>query len=149
MAQYTTNQEAMAQGAVKVEDATTQIQGHIQTLRSEVETMMGGWRGEAANAFVQVHDAFEQQATKIVTALGQMHESLVATSRTYGTNESDLQPMIQSRSGAAQESYLQCKKQWDDAAQALAQVLNTIGQAVGTAHDNYSQAERAAQSNWS
>ncbi|MGN6606880.1 MAG: WXG100 family type VII secretion target [Jatrophihabitans sp.] len=89
MAQYTTNQEAMAQGAVKVEDAQTQIQGHIQTLRSEVETMMGGWRGEAANAFVQVHDAFEQQANKIVTALGQMHESLVATQRTYGTNESD------------------------------------------------------------
>ena len=63
--------------------------------------------------------------------------------------ESDLQPMIASWSGAAQEAYLQCKKQWDDAALALSQVLSNIGQAVGQAHDNYTAAENAARSNWS
>lgn len=63
--------------------------------------------------------------------------------------ESDLQPMINSWSGAAQEAYLQCKKQWDDAAVALAGVLSNIGSAVGQAHDNYRAAENAAQSNWS
>ena len=89
MAQYTTSQEAMAQGAVKVDDAATQIQGHIGNLRAGVETMLGGWRGEAAGAFVQVHDAFEQQANKINNALRQMHEALLATHRTYGTQESD------------------------------------------------------------
>lgn len=89
MAQYTTSQEAMAQGAAKVDQAAAQIQAHIGNLRSEVETMMGGWRGEAANSFVTVHDAFEQQATKINNALRQMHEALVATHRTYGTQESD------------------------------------------------------------
>jgi WXG100 family type VII secretion target len=87
--QYTTSQEAMAQGATKVDDAATQIQGHISNLRSEVETMMGGWRGEAASSFVQVHDAFEQQAGKINTALRRMHEALVSTHRTYGAQESD------------------------------------------------------------
>ena len=51
MAQYTTSQEAMQQGATKVDDAATQIQGHISSLRGEVETMMGGWRGEAASTF--------------------------------------------------------------------------------------------------
>lgn len=89
MAQYTTSQEAMAQGAAKVDDASTQIQGHISNLRSEVETMMGGWRGEAAGAFIQVHDAFEQQATRLNNALRQMHEALMATHRTYGTQESN------------------------------------------------------------
>ena len=89
MAQYSTSQEAMQQGAAKVEDAANQIQGHIQNLRSEVETMMGGWRGEAANSFMQVHNAFEQQAGKINTALRRMHEALVATHSTYGTQESD------------------------------------------------------------
>jgi len=62
--------------------------------------------------------------------------------------ESDLAPMVNSWSGAAQESYLQCKKQWDDAALALSQVLNNIGQAVGQAHENYTAAEAAARSNW-
>ncbi len=87
--QYTTSQEAMAQGATKVDDAANQIQGHISTLRSEVETMMGGWRGEAANSFMQVHDAFEQQAAKINNALRNMHQSLQATHRTYGSQEAD------------------------------------------------------------
>jgi ESAT-6 family protein len=89
VAQYTTSQEAMQQGAAKVDDATNQIQGHIQTLRGEVETMMSGWRGEAAGSFVQVHEAFEQQAAKINNALRQMHESLLATHSTYGTQESN------------------------------------------------------------
>jgi WXG100 family type VII secretion target len=89
VAQYTTSQEAMAQGAAKVDDASTQIQGHVSNLRGEVETMMGGWRGEAAGAFIQVHDAFEQQATKINNALRQMHEALMATHRTYGAQESN------------------------------------------------------------
>ena len=88
MAQYTTSQEAMAQGAAKVDEAAMQIQGLIGQLRSEVETMMGGWRGEAASAFIQVHDAFEQQANRINNALRQMHEALLATYRTYGTQES-------------------------------------------------------------
>lgn len=79
----------MSAGAAKVESATQAIQGHIQTLRGEVETMMGGWRGEAASAFVQVHDAFEQQAGKINNALRQMHEALLATHRTYGVQETD------------------------------------------------------------
>jgi early secretory antigenic target protein ESAT-6 len=61
---------------------------------------------------------------------------------------SDLQPMISTWSGAAQESYLQCKKQWDDAATALSLVLNNIGQAVGQAHQNYQTAENSAKNNW-
>lgn len=98
MAQYTTSQEAMQQGAAKVDEASNQIQGHINTLRSEVETMMGGWRGEAAGAFTQVHTSFESQATKINTALRQMHDALLATNRTYGTQESS---QTQSLSGLA------------------------------------------------
>jgi WXG100 family type VII secretion target len=88
VAQFGTSQDTMAQGAVKVDDAASQIQGHITALRSEVETMMGGWKGDAAASFIQVHDAFEQQATKINNALRQMHEALVATHQTYGTQES-------------------------------------------------------------
>ena len=59
--------------------------------------------------------------------------------------ESDLQPMIGSWSGAAQESYLACKKQWDDAAVALSQVLRSVGEAVGEAHENCTAAESGGQ----
>ena len=79
----------MQQGANKVQDAHQQVQGLFQTLRSEVEQMLGGWQGGAASAFVQVHEAFEGQANKINAALDRMHEALVATHTTYGTQESD------------------------------------------------------------
>jgi WXG100 family type VII secretion target len=79
----------MQQGANKVQEAHQQVQGLIQTLRGEVEQMMGGWGGQAASAFVQVHEAFEGQAGKINTALDRMHRALVSTHSTYGTQESD------------------------------------------------------------
>jgi WXG100 family type VII secretion target len=62
--------------------------------------------------------------------------------------ESNLAPMIGTWTGSAQESYLQCKKAWDEAAANLATVLNNIGQAVGQAHENYRAAENAAKGNW-
>jgi WXG100 family type VII secretion target len=89
MTQFTTDQEAMAAGAVKVDDAAGKIQALLSTLRGDMETMLGGWRGEASGSFVQVHQAFEGQATKINSALRQMHDSLGATGRTYGNQEAD------------------------------------------------------------
>ena len=68
--------------------------------------------------------------------------------QTISDLENDLNPMVSTWSGAAQESYVQVKRQWHEAADALALVLQNIGKAVGDAHSNYTGAERAAQSNW-
>jgi WXG100 family type VII secretion target len=89
MAQFSTDEEAMAAAAVKVDDAASTIQTLIGKLRGDVDTMMSGWRGDASGSFVQVHQAFEGQAAKINDALRGMHEALVATGRTYGSQESD------------------------------------------------------------
>jgi early secretory antigenic target protein ESAT-6 len=62
--------------------------------------------------------------------------------------ETKLKPMVTTWTGAAQESYITCKTQWDQAAANLAQVLNNIGSAIGQAHDNYQAAEQSARSNW-
>lgn len=62
--------------------------------------------------------------------------------------EADLQPMVASWSGAAQEAYLTCKKQWEDAANQLATLLNGIGKAVGQAHENYTSTENAVHNLW-
>lgn len=99
MSQFGVQQESMAQAATKVEDATVQIQQHINTLRTEVEHMLSGWRGEAAGAFGQVHQAFEGQAGKINNALKTMHEALLATGRTYGHQETSQTSAIQGLAG--------------------------------------------------
>jgi len=87
VSQFSTEQGAMQAGATAVDTAQQAIQGHITTLRSEVEQMMSGWRGEASGAFTNVHTAFETNAGRILTALGQMHTALVATHQTYGAQE--------------------------------------------------------------
>lgn len=86
---FTTEQEAMQRGANAVQEAHQQVQGLIQTLSGEVEQMMGGWGGQAASAFMGVHEAFNGQAGKINQALDRMHQALVATHSTYGTQETD------------------------------------------------------------
>jgi early secretory antigenic target protein ESAT-6 len=63
--------------------------------------------------------------------------------------ENALKPMLATWNGAAQEAYLTCKQQWDEASLALSQVLSNIGQAVGQANENYQTAEGAALRNWS
>ena len=63
--------------------------------------------------------------------------------------EQGLAPMVNEWSGTARDQYMVCKKQWDDAAAALALTLNSISQAVGQAHENYTGAEQAATNNWS
>jgi WXG100 family type VII secretion target len=78
----------MQAGANAVEQAQQAIQGHIGTLRGEVEQMTGQWKGEAATAFAGVHASFEENATKINQALARIHEALVSTHSTYGTQES-------------------------------------------------------------
>ncbi|WP_375500233.1 WXG100 family type VII secretion target [uncultured Jatrophihabitans sp.] len=62
--------------------------------------------------------------------------------------EADLRPMIDSWSGAAQESYLACHREWSEAAQSLTTVLNTVGRAVGSAHENYSATHQATIQVW-
>lgn len=63
--------------------------------------------------------------------------------------ESNLQPMLQTWDGQAREAYYQCKQEWDNAAAQMAQTLEQIGTAVGTAQQNYRQAETTATNTWS
>jgi early secretory antigenic target protein ESAT-6 len=63
--------------------------------------------------------------------------------------ETDLKPMIETWTGAAQEAYLTNKQQWDQGAASLAQVLQNVGRAVGDAHENYQTTHNATKQIWS
>lgn len=74
-------------------------------------------------------------------------ETYSRITRTLEELEKRLNPMIQTWTGQAQQAYLQCKKQWDEAAANLATVLNSIAAAIGQAQDNYRAAENPAPDN--
>ena len=92
----------------------------------------------------EIHVAFES----LQTGQQGIRNNYARLTATLEQLESDLKPMLSTWSGAAQEAYLVQKKNWDDAALALSQVLNSVGQAVGQAHENYTNAENSARSNW-
>jgi len=95
--------------------------------------------------------------------MGEIHVQLEALqagqagiAKTYGALQatieqlnSDLNPMIESWSGDAQQAYLVQKKNWDDGANALAQILQNIGRAVGDAHENYQATHNSTKQIWS
>lgn len=85
-------------------------------------------------------DSFEAGAQRIRNH----YAKLTATLEQLDT---DLRPMLASWSGAAQEAYTTSKDQWDTATQDLSQILNTVGQAVATAHENSGAAEQADRGN--
>jgi WXG100 family type VII secretion target len=53
-----------------------------------------------------------------------------------------LAPMVASWEGEAAQTYHHLQRQWDSAAAELNQVLAQIAAAVGTANEQYQQAER-------
>jgi len=78
--------------------------------------------------------------------------SVATTSRNINQELDDLKsflaPMVATWTGQAAEDYQVKQQQWDDSAAQLNQVLGQVGVALGTANDNYQQAERANASRW-
>jgi 6 kDa early secretory antigenic target len=59
-----------------------------------------------------------------------------------------LAPMVATWDGAAAQEYRTAQRNWDAAANDLAQVLSQIGVAIGSAHDGYRQVEQANAARW-
>jgi 6 kDa early secretory antigenic target len=74
-------------------------------------------------------------------------ETYSRITRTLEELEKRLNPMIQTWTGQAQQAYLQCKKQWDEATASLATVLNSIAAVIGQGQENYRAAENHATGN--
>ncbi len=62
--------------------------------------------------------------------------------------EAYLKPLVASWDGAARDAYQSYQLQWNQALTELNGVLNQISAALGTAHDNYQQAETANAGMW-
>jgi early secretory antigenic target protein ESAT-6 len=56
--------------------------------------------------------------------------------------ESSLQSKLSQWDGDARQAYWQYKKQWDAAAADMQNVIQKLGLAIGTAHNNYTEAEK-------
>jgi len=65
-----------------------------------------------------------------------------------GDLKSYLQPLVATWTGAASSDYQAKQAQWDQAQQALNDILARISMALGTAHTNYVSTEQTNQRMW-
>jgi WXG100 family type VII secretion target len=77
----------MATAAVQVEDAVTTIRGQQSQMNAYHSELVGGWQGDAANAFTSAYESFSADFAKVVNALEGIHEKLVGTRATYEATE--------------------------------------------------------------
>jgi len=81
------NRAAMATAYNQCQDAVDQVKAEQAKLGGFHSEMMGGWIGQAASAFTGAYTEFNADFTKVLSALQEIQEKLVATQRRYTANE--------------------------------------------------------------
>ena len=79
----------MARAAQKIDESASTIQGLRTRLQGQKASVLGGWEGNAAQAFSRVFESFDQDFAKVLKALEGMHEKLVHTRIKYEAAEQE------------------------------------------------------------
>ena len=80
---------AMNQAAQQLDDAYSVVTALRQQLQGHKGELLGNWQGEAATAFSNVYEQFDADFGKVLTAMRQLHEKLVATHARYVATEAE------------------------------------------------------------
>ena len=79
--------QLMAQAASRVDTAVSEIKALQSRLAASHESLMGGWRGPAANTFTAAYGEFNVDFTKVLTALNNLGQKLRQSGVNYTTIE--------------------------------------------------------------
>ena len=72
-----------------VEQTCRDITAVRTQLTSEVETLMTGWKGDAARAYLQSYKKFDEEFAQVLVKLDEFHGKLVDTNIQYDRNEAE------------------------------------------------------------
>jgi WXG100 family type VII secretion target len=81
--------DVMATSATRIGDAIDEIDGVLTLLNGDVNDMLAGWSGDAADAHRDMHIRFQNDALRINNSLTTIYEALLRTHATYVTQEAD------------------------------------------------------------
>jgi WXG100 family type VII secretion target len=87
MAVLRVDTEVMASSATKIASAIDDIDNVLVLLNNDVNEMLGGWGGDAADAHRDMHLRFQGDASKIRNSLLEIYNALSRTHATYVTQE--------------------------------------------------------------
>ena len=84
---YTTDAQTMQKAAQQVQQVSEEINGELNSLMSNLEPVAASWKGNAASAFQQLMERWQQDATKLQQALADIAQMLDSTNKTYSQAE--------------------------------------------------------------
>jgi len=84
---YTTDAQTMQKAAQQVQQVSEEINGELNSLMSNLEPVAASWKGNAASAFQQLMERWQQDATKLHQALADIAQMLDSTNKTYSQAE--------------------------------------------------------------
>ncbi|HEU5355051.1 MAG TPA: WXG100 family type VII secretion target [Actinocrinis sp.] len=84
---YTTDAATMQKAAQQVQQVSEEIQQELNSLMNNLSPVAASWKGNAASAFQQLMERWQQDATKLQQALAGIAEMLDSTNKTYSQAE--------------------------------------------------------------
>ena len=101
--EYGQGEKVLSRAAGMVAEAKSDFDGISKNLMGNVETLRGAWAGQGALAFQSLAQAWNEKQTKIVSALNEFEQNLVATEKdnvSTDDNQSSSMTNLQNSLGA-------------------------------------------------
>ncbi|MFI6449250.1 WXG100 family type VII secretion target [Kitasatospora sp. NPDC050543] len=98
--QFTTTAEEMVAFAKHMEEVSNQVQGELKKLDSLVSSIASGWKGQAATAYQNLQNRFNEDARGLNEALQAIQHAIEATTKAYSATEAAQQSAISGIAGA-------------------------------------------------
>jgi WXG100 family type VII secretion target len=98
--QFGTETDAMLAVGQRIKDIQQSMQGQMRSLQSQLAPLAGTWRGQASVAFQQVMTRWNEDATRINTALDDIATKVSEGGRNYAASDEENRQAINRLGGA-------------------------------------------------
>ncbi|WP_406203721.1 WXG100 family type VII secretion target [Kitasatospora sp. NBC_01560] len=96
MGQFTTTAQEMLGFAKHMDEVIGKIEGEIKSLNALVDSIKGGWKGEAATAYGKLQADFNEDARLLNESLKKIKEAIEITTKQYSQTDADQQATFKS-----------------------------------------------------
>ncbi|MFC1414926.1 WXG100 family type VII secretion target [Streptacidiphilus sp. N1-12] len=86
---FKTTADEMRAFSSRISDVNSQIQQELTRLNSLVESITGGWKGEAASSYQALQRQWGEDATKLNKVLNEIKEAIDSSSAQYTSTEQE------------------------------------------------------------
>ena len=89
MGQFRTTAEEMRAFSARIDQVNSSIQQELSSLNNLVGSITSGWQGQAATAYNQLQQRWNEDATKLNRVLDEIKQAIDATTRQYSATEEE------------------------------------------------------------